>query len=379
VTLGMRVGRAAFKKGSILRAVDMPLHSPHALRPSTFRAPEWGAPVSPSSCCCWRSATPRGLALFRHRSASRIFITQPGCSPSPMVIRRDDHQPCGGEKQVGLRPLPRPQLQGCSSSRLGRGAHRDGACLRAGSGPLLPSVIGGEGCSPPMALAALRRRRPPATRGKANCCCQDRVQLSVFRPGDGRRLHRGVAQHVVRREGGTRVLGRSRSRSCGEGGSEDLPVRFRAAAARWCGVGGQVAVIVGAKVVVAIGEVASAEAVASADETVSATCAPDLWLFGFNGWFSSPVRGRERGPFSSSVCPGTIAAAVLPPETEVVAALLVQRSPASHLEFVVPQALWCGGCSYPREWNRSPVCNGTLSMGVCSLWSLRPEHLGIWA
>jgi hypothetical protein len=32
--------------------------------------------------------------------------------------------------------------------------------------------------------------------------------------------------------------------------------------------------------------------------------------------------------------------------------------PESHLEFVVPQALWCGGCSYPRERNRSPVCKG---------------------
>jgi hypothetical protein len=164
-------------------------------------------------------------------------------------------------------------------------------------------------------------------RVKANCCCQDRVQLSVFHPGDGGRLHRGVAQHVVCREGGTRVLGRSRSRSCGESGSEDLPVRFGAAVARWCGVGGQVA---------AVGEAASVEAVASTDETVRATCAPDLQLFGFNGWFSSPVRGRERGPFSSSVCPEAIAAAVLPPETEAVATLLVQRSPASHLEFVIP-------------------------------------------
>jgi hypothetical protein len=214
-------------------------------------------------------------------------------------------------------------------------------------------------------------------RGKANCCCLDRVQLSVFHPGDGRRLHRGVAQHVVRREGGTRVLGWSRSRSYGESGSEDLLVHFGAAAARWCGVGGQVAAVVGAEVVVAIGEAASAEAVATADETVSVTCAPDLRLFGFNGWFSSPVRGRERGPFSSIVCPEAIVATVMLPETEVVAALLVQRSPASHLEFVVPQALWCGGCSYPQEWNRSPVCNGTLSMGVCSLWLLRPEHLGI--
>jgi hypothetical protein len=140
-----------------------------------------------------------------------------------------------------------------------------------------------------------------------------------------------------------------------------------------------VAAVVGAEVVVAIGEAASAEAVVFADDTVSATCAPGLRLFGFNGWFSSPVRGRERGPFSSSVCPEAIAAAVLPPETEVVASLLVQRSSTSHLEFVVPQALWCGGCSYPREWNRSPVCNGTLSMGVCSLWLSRPEHLGILA
>jgi hypothetical protein len=149
-------------------------------------------------------------------------------------------------------------------------------------------------------------------------------------------------------------------------------VRFGAAAARWYGVGGQVAAIVGAEVVAA-GEGFSA------DDTVSATCAPGLRLFGFNGWFSSPVRGRERGPSSGSVRPGAIAAAVLPSETEVVAALLVQRSPASHPEFAVSQALRCGGSSYPREWNRRSVCNGTLSMGVCSLWLSRPEHLGIWA
>jgi hypothetical protein len=57
---------------------------------------------------------------------------QPDCSPSPMVIRRDDHQPCGGEKQAGLWPLPRPQLQGCSSSGLGRRARRVGSCLPRG-------------------------------------------------------------------------------------------------------------------------------------------------------------------------------------------------------------------------------------------------------
>jgi hypothetical protein len=211
-------------------------------------------------------------------------------------------------------------------------------------------------------------------RGKANYCCLARVQHSVLRPGDRGRLHRGVAQHVVRREGGTRVLGRSRSRSCGENGSEDLPVSFGVAAARWCGVGGQVAAVVGAEVVAA-GEGFFA------DDTVSATCAPGLRLFGFNGWFLSPARGRERGPSSGSVRPGAIAAAVLSSETEVVATLFVlscrPRRRSFHPEFVVPQALRCGGCSYPREWNRSAVCNGTLSVGVCSLWLSEPEHLGI--
>jgi hypothetical protein len=49
-----------------------------------------------------------------------------------MVIQNDDHQFGGGEKQAGLRPLPRPQLQGSSSSMLGRREGRVGAYLRVG-------------------------------------------------------------------------------------------------------------------------------------------------------------------------------------------------------------------------------------------------------
>jgi hypothetical protein len=80
---------------------------------------------------------------------------QPSCIPSPVVTQDSDHQFDGGEKQAGLRPLPRPQLQGSSSSWLGRGVRRVGACLRAGSGSVLPLVMGGgEGCSPFVALAA---------------------------------------------------------------------------------------------------------------------------------------------------------------------------------------------------------------------------------
>jgi hypothetical protein len=147
-------------------------------------------------------------------------------------------------------------------------------------------------------------------------------------------------------------------------------VRFGAAAARWCGVGGQVAAIVGVEVV-------AAREGFSADEIVGATC------------------GRTSGSSALTSCPrpscgdvseGLPAAAfALRPSLQLSCCprwrslSLLQWLAASQLEFVVPQALWCGGSSYPREWNRSSVCNGTLSAGVCSLWLSGPEHLGIWA
>jgi hypothetical protein len=110
---------------------------PYALRPSTFRAPGWGTPaILPP--CRWRNATSWKLVPFSHCSASRIFIMQPGRTPSPVVTQDGDHQ-------AGLRPLPLPQLQGCSSSVLGRGVRRVGVGPCAGGGPLLPSVIGGKG------------------------------------------------------------------------------------------------------------------------------------------------------------------------------------------------------------------------------------------
>jgi hypothetical protein len=132
-----------------------------------------------------------------------------------------------------------------------------------------------------------------------------------------------------------------------------------------------VAAVVGAKVVVARGGF-------STDETVGAT------------------RGQTSDSLALMACPrpssGDVGEGLL---TTVFAlrsslllfsrlrrrslSLLMERSLASHPEFVIPQTLWCRGCSYPREWNQSPICNGTLSMGVCSLWPLRPEHLGILA
>jgi hypothetical protein len=138
------VGRVAFKRRVTPLKGNHVFALPYASRLSTFRAPGWGT-LAVFPPCRRRNATSRKLVPFSHRSASRIFIRQPGRIPSPVVTQDGDHQPLGGEKQAGLRPLPLPQLQGCSSSVLGRGVRRVGVGLCAGSGPLLPSVIGGKG------------------------------------------------------------------------------------------------------------------------------------------------------------------------------------------------------------------------------------------
>jgi hypothetical protein len=143
---------------------------------------------------------------------------------------------------------------------------------------------------------------------------------------------------------------------------------FGAAGARWCGVRGQVAAVVGVEVVVA-------REGFSADEIVGATCG------GTSG--SSALAACPR-PSCGDVGEGLVAAASALRSSLLLfsrlerrsLSLLLQWSTASQLEFVVPQALRCGGCSYPREWNRSSICNGTLSAGVCSLWLSRPEYLG---
>jgi hypothetical protein len=91
----------------------------------------------------WWNATPWELVPFSHRSASRIFISQPGRTPPPAVTQDGDPQLDGGGKRAGLRPLPLPQPQGFSSPRLGRGVCRVGVGPCVGGGPLLHSVIRG--------------------------------------------------------------------------------------------------------------------------------------------------------------------------------------------------------------------------------------------
>jgi hypothetical protein len=87
-------------------------------------------------------------------------------------------------------------------------------------------------------------------------------------------------------------------------------VRAGAAAIRRCSVGAQVAAVIGAEVVAAIGEASHCRGGCLRRRDRQCHLWPDLRLFGFNGLFSPPVWGRGRGPFHSSVCPGAIAAAV---------------------------------------------------------------------
>jgi hypothetical protein len=155
----------------------------------------------PSYCCCWRSATPWGLALFSHRSASRIFIMQPGCSPPSAVTQDDDRRPLGGEERARSWRLPCPQLQGCSSSMLGRRARRVGSRLHVGSGLLLPSVFGGEGRSPSIALSAAACLAPQLE--QLWCCLWCRL-LPLGRSVAARPPHGCRLRHV--RAGQVQVL-----------------------------------------------------------------------------------------------------------------------------------------------------------------------------
>jgi hypothetical protein len=147
-------------------------------------------------------------------------------------------------------------------------------------------------------------------------------------------------------------------------------VHFGAAGARWCGVGGQVDTAVGAEVVAA-GEVLIADG--------SSTPSP-LRASGSLALIACPR------PSSGDVGEG-IAAAVSALRSSLLLfgrperrslSLLHEWAAVSRLEFVVPWASWYGGCSYLQERNRSPVCNGTSSAGVCSLRLSGPEHLCIW-
>jgi hypothetical protein len=304
------------------------------------------------------------VGTFQPSSASRIFIRQPGRIPSPVVTQDGDHQLLGGEKQAGLRSWSRSQLQGSSSSLLGRRPAELELYLPRGfvGQPLLQhsreraltGLAGGADFDNAGPIGGERRQlqrvglagsagsslAPGASSRRKGDCCATRTGgppktsraaraafvfwgCPTFAPV--RRLYAEVGAPLVR-----------------EDPSGDLPVgrRLPSSVLRW-----------------RLLEKSSSPAGSPPPSALRAS--GSLYL-------SSPLERRcGRGHCCSGVRPEAIAVAVRPPRVEVVVAAagagdsgrpraLLPRGPSNV----------GGGCSYPRGRNRSSVCNGTLSAGV---------------
>jgi hypothetical protein len=126
-------------------------------------------------------------------------------------------------------------------------------------------------------------------------------------------------------------------------------VRTGAAAIHRCGVGAQVAAVVGAEVVAATGEASHSRGGCLRRRDRQCHLWPDLRLFGFNGLFSPLVDGGE-GLFTVVFALGQSLLLSSRPRQRSLS-LLVQWSPVSRLEFVISQTLWCGGSSFLQEWS----------------------------
>jgi hypothetical protein len=201
------VGRAAFKNGSIpgqwpcLRTPLMHCalppsepsdgEHPRCLRLAAVGGARPHGGWRPSAIARLQGFSSCSPAAFPHQGSSVGMIislalgrSKPGCGLCPALSFKDLHHPGweGGRGELGP-----------TSAWVGD--------------PPLPPAFEGKGHPP-----AMRRRRPPAMRGKANCCCQDRVQLSVLHPGDDRAVRRWPLSPASRR-GRTSTTGPGRPRA----------------------------------------------------------------------------------------------------------------------------------------------------------------------
>jgi hypothetical protein len=229
-----------------------------------------------------------------------------------------------------------PQLQGCSSSALGRRASRAGASPSAWAGsPLLPLAFGGEGCSP-----ALRRRRTSGTWSRPSVALSAAACLAprpgwlwcrlrgcllplgwsvAARPPHGRRSRRAWVGHIHGFYRATGRTGRSYKTSYAMGAAMafldglvlTLVVRMGARTSSW---------VLGLSWSPPLMRLPTAEVVAYAGETASATRRQTSGSLALMALLSSPVGGWRRRPIRSSAHAKVIATAGEPPGAEVVVA-----------------------------------------------------------
>jgi hypothetical protein len=298
-------------------------------------------------------------------TSSMVGRSEPGCGLCPALNFKDLHHPCwGGGRAEPELYLPHgfvghPLLQHSGERAL------TGLAERADSDNA--GLVG-------------RERRQLQRVGLAGSADSGLAPGAPFRRTSGRctartggppKTSRALEDRPRRRA----LLGR---RSCSwtvlpllrYDASARRSVLARPRGSEWGSASGQMATIVGAEVV-------AAEEVLVADGIAATIRAPGLRLFGFDS-LSSPLEwGRGRGAHRSCVCPEVIAAAIWPPGAEVVVAAAGAGGgePPGVLSSRRPSNV--GGCSYLQGRNRSFVCNGTWSAGVCSSWLSGPEHLCI--
>jgi hypothetical protein len=315
---------------------------------------------------------------------------------------------------------PCPQLQGCSSSALGRRASRVGVPPSAWAGsPLLPPAFGGEGRSP-----ALRRRRTSGTRGRPTTgavgCRMTGSRLGwprrrlrrcllpfgwgvAARPPYGRRSRHAQVHHIHGfSRAGARIGGRYKTSYATGAASAFLDGLVLTPAVR---TGARTSSrtlgrppFAGTTLVrrwplssvlrwsPPLVRFPTAEVVASAGGTVSATCRRAFDSLALMASLSPPVGRRGREPFRSGVHAEVVATTGGRPPFAGTALVrrwplsLVQRWPpplvlrwspplVSRSELAIPRPYWCGGSSFlqSRDGTRAPLENRCNTFAFCKV------------
>jgi hypothetical protein len=332
---------------SLMHRIFPPSEPPDGEHPQSFRLVVGGTQLRGSwylsaivrlqgFSSCSPAASPRRRSPKTVTSSSMAGRSEPGCDLGPALSFKDVHHPGwgGGRAEPELylprgfvgQPLPQHSRERALSGLAGGSDFNNAGLVNGGRRQLQRVGLAGSARGAPS-----RRKggcRATRTGGPPKTSCAARAAFvfwgcPAFAP----------VWHLCTEIGAPLIR---------EDPSGDLPVgrRLLSSVRRW-----------------------------QLEKSSSPARSPPPSALGASGslYLSSPLeRRRGRGQGCSGVCPEAIAAAVRPPGAGSLS-LLLERAMASH-----PSAFCCSagpppivwGCLYLRRWNRSSVCNGTLSAGV---------------